>query len=561
METNSHIPIKPVAKVNFLTEHIALVISLITVSLLHLPLSVFPVGRDQGVWSTAGLAINNGAVFFKDYLHFNLPGLGFTYAFAMHFTDDPRVATMLVSLLGSVAIVIAMYLLLCQTIDKSAASSSVLLFSVMWPTYVGFWGIAQKDFMAMYGVLLGTWLMARSNPLARFRHLSIYAAGFAIGLATMYKPLFAITGILLAAKRLADFIILPTGDPDKKKWQILLYDLLLLIAGAMTVAMLFLYYLLINDAIGGLYHGLFVFAPAYSDLCNRSISHHLAVLFANSALVATPLDWSALIHYLAWTPIVFSGLLMLAKRACAKEKAWLYIPFLTALFTYLAQRKSFSYHTMPWQICLFMAAGSWLSLTRHAINDSRNRKKLTLLISFAVLIIFARVLFMAQYTNAEIPAWLNLVSRETYLENNYKEINPSVGIPSPIASEKMALWISQNSHPEDKILVWGLECQLYVLSKRMYATHSPFDFLLTTDLSKNATAFAWQRKIRQQFIERLDKEKPKFIIIVNSDINTVESTPSNEAVEFVPGLKNLLAMQYSYVKSIEPFDVYQLTKK
>ena len=519
-------------------------------------------GRDQGVWATAGMAINKGAVFFKDYLHFNLPGLGFSYAVALKFTDDPRTATMLLSLAGSILLIISMYLLMQQTVNKAAAAWSVLLFSVMWPTYIDFWSFAQKDFMAMYGVLSGTWLMARADQQTSWRRLSTYTAGIAVGIAVMYKPLFAITGILLAALQTAKFVWQPAdAGNNRKQWQALFCDLLLLLSGAMTVALLFLLYLVIGDALEGLRNGLFVLAPAYSRVYSQSVLRQIIVLIAKSAIRAAPLDWSALPHYLIWMLISFTGFATMVKYSYVKEKAWLSVPFLTALFTYFIQRKAFSYHTIPWQICIFIVAGCGLAWAWDCIwscsreSGASKRTIFALLLLLTVGILFARALFLTNYAKAEVPAWLNLISREEYLNTHFAKVVP--GVPSQRSSETLAEWVKQNSLPEDKILVWGLECQLYVLADRMYATHSPFDVMLTIDVSHNKKAAVWQKTIRQQFIQQLESDSPKFIIIVNNDANPIETVPSNEAIAFIPGFQTLIDNQYQKIKSIELFDVYQ----
>ncbi|EKD82729.1 MAG: hypothetical protein ACD_39C01131G0004, partial [uncultured bacterium] len=93
-------------KINLLQKigkpELGLLVALIIITIMHLPLSEMPLGRDQGVWATVGKAISNGEVFFKDLLHFNLPGLGFSYAIIFHLVNDPRTATMLLSLAGSI---------------------------------------------------------------------------------------------------------------------------------------------------------------------------------------------------------------------------------------------------------------------------------------------------------------------------------------------------------------------------------------------------------------------------------------------------------------------------
>lgn len=538
---------------------IALFAAMIVVTILHLPLAELPVGRDQGVWATAGYAVNSGLIFFKDFLHFNLPGLGFSYALAFNFTDDPRSAGMLVSLVGSLLIIAGMYLLLQQTGNRKAAGWAVILYAVIWPTYVEPLKLAQKDFMGMYGVLLGTWLMARANSQKNWRKLSIYASGIAIALAIMYKPLFAFTGILLLALHTYSRFFAP--DSKRQQWKKnLLLETAIFLVGGLTVIAPFILYLIQGDAIGGLYHGLFVFAPAYAGLNRAPFLKLLDTLFSNTAIIAPPLDWSAAIHYITWAPMAVLGLLILAKNSLSIKKCWLFVPFLTALFTYLIQGKAFDYHAIPWQISLFLAAGYFLEVAGNSDLYQRRRKTVLLLIMLGLGSLFGRALLMTHYAQAEIPAWLEQISREEYLKNSFPEINPSIGTPAPTTSEQLAHWLQNNSKPKDKILVWGLECQIYVLARRMFATNCPFDFLLTADLRNNLKALSWQQKIRQQFMKKLKIDRPKFILIVNGDFSPVEPLPSNEAVGLIPGFQEHIDAHYHKVKTVQMFEVYELNQ-
>lgn len=538
---------------------IALFAAIIIVTILHLPLAEFPVGRDQGVWATAGYAINNGLIFFKDYLHFNLPGLGFSYALAFNFTDDPRSAGMLVNLIGSLLTIAGMYLLLQQTGNRKAAGWAVILYAILWPTFIVPLNLAQKDFMGMYGVLLGTWLMARANSRKNWRKLSVYASGIAIALAIMYKPLFAFTGILLLA--LHAYSLLFGSEDKRKQWKKnLFWETTIFVAGGLTVAIPFLLYLIKGEAMDGLYHGLFVFAPAYAGLNRTPLMTMLSILFKNTAFIAPPFDWSAVIHYVIWTPMVIHGLLMLARDSLTIKKYWLYVPFLTALFTYLIQGKAFDYHAMPWQISLFLAAGYFLEVAGNSSFYQRERKTALLLIVLCLGSLAGRALLITHYAQAEIPAWLEQISREEYLKNSFPEIGPSIGVPSPSTSEQLANWLQTNSNPKDKILVWGLECQIYVLARRMFATNCPFDFLLTANLKDNPKALSWQQKIRQQFMKKLEIDRPKFILIVNGDISPVEPISSNEVIGLVSGFQEHIDAHYHKVKTVQMFEVYELNQ-
>ena len=337
--------------------HCSLYMALLIVCLLHLPLSVFPVGRDQGVWATAGMAINRGSIFFKDYLHFNLPGLAFSYALAYKLFDDPRTATMVLSLAGSIMIIIGMYILMQKAVGNVAASWSVLLFAVLWPMRMNFWTIAQKDFMAMFGVMLGTGLFAQAESESRWRNAFIYLSGIFAGLSAMYKPLFAFAGLLMALILAGKFFLPPDSifNKTKNQWAIFLRELTLFACGVLTIALTFIVYLVKGNAFQNFYHGIFIVAPMYSSISNRTFLEMLINIALRSSIIPIQLGW--LPYLIVWTPIMIKGAIILAKRAKVNTCAWLGIPFLTAIFTYFVQKKAISYHSCPWQICEFMIAG------------------------------------------------------------------------------------------------------------------------------------------------------------------------------------------------------------
>lgn len=237
-----------------------------------------------------------------------------------------------------------------------------------------------------------------------------------------------------------------------------------------------------------------------------------------------------------------------------RKTIWILTPYIVALATFLAQGKAFEYHSAPWQICIIMSVAIWLAAMS---QKSPNHKHLVYALTIVIVgIIFARALSFSQYADT-MATWLKINSRVEYLRSSYKMINPDNGRPSPLVSEQISEWIRQNSEADDKILVWGLECQLYALSKRMYATNSPFDFILTGDFKSNEKASAWQDSLRKQFMRRLNEDKPKYIIITSHDTNPIEPLPSNESVTLVPGFALFIEKEYNVISKVFPFEIYQ----
>ncbi|KAF1079157.1 MAG: hypothetical protein GQF41_4544 [Candidatus Rifleibacterium amylolyticum] len=523
---------------------------------LHIPLSVLPLGRDQGVWATAGMAFNQGAVFFKDFAHFNLPGLGISYALVLKFVEDPRVATMLLSLASSLLIMAGMFFLLRQTLDKAAATSSILLFSLIWPTSQDFWGIAQKDYMAMYGVFLSTWLIARANNNSDSRWLSIYSAGICVALSCMYKPLFVVTGLVLAVFHAVTNLLpqIQSGILNIKDLKRLVVDLVIFLSGHLSIASILLFYLIYNDAFESFYNGIFVIAPAYSSIFRLPTLNLLISLFLRMAILAQPIDWTGIIFFLLWMPIALLSIIYTMKTAFSKKNIWILTPYLVALATFLAQGKAFAYHSYPWQICIIMSVGIWLSaLCKKNLTHKRMVYALTAVIT---TIICARAMFFSQYADT-MATWLMIKNRTEYLHSSFGTINPNNGIPAPFVLEQISEWINKNTEARDKILVWGLECQIYALSKRMYATNSPFDFILTGNFTSNVRALKWQDALKKQFIKSLKQEKPKFIIITSNDANSIEPLPSNESAKLIPAFTLFIEKEYCMVLEIYPFEIYK----
>ncbi|MBL4865048.1 MAG: hypothetical protein JKY67_01575 [Pseudomonadales bacterium] len=531
---------------------IILVTSLVSVILLHLPLALLPLGRDQGVWTTAAMAFEEGRVFYKDFIHFHLPGLGIAFWAAMSFTSDPRVATMLLSMTGSIIIIASAYLILQATVSRAAAAWAVLLFAIQWPTLVSYWDIAQKDFMAMPGIFLGTWLVLRAVPGARLRRSSIYMAGIAVGISIMFKPLFAITGILLALAQVTRYFNKNSryqGSPDYLQ---LFFDLVALLFGALTVALLFITYLAQGGALEDAFNGIFRIAPLYAGIKAQSPATMLLGVLVFSIL-------PGLTNPFAWLALLIIGFIAMYKKRYSYKPIWILIPLLTGLICYLIQRKGWSYHAAPLQVSLYLVAGiggahAWK--VWWALRDKATGKKYFLLncaLSLGLAIMFLLAVTATPYGRGLLPTYFGAMERTAYLDEFYDPPDS----PHPNVSESTAKWVNENTAESDTILVWGLECQIYSLSNRLYASNSPMDFILS-DISFVGKPSEWLAEKQQEFILRLIQDAPKFILITTNDANSVEPIPSNVAMHNVPGFVELIAERYIQLPDQERFNVYQI---
>ena len=550
----------------YLNAKFLLAFALILNIILHLPLSVLPLGRDQGIWIAIGQAINHGSIFFKDISHFNLPGLGLSFAFILNFVQEPATAVMTLNLLGSSLTIIGLYLFLNEVVNQRTALIAALLYAILWPSYINFWLISQKDVLAIFGIFISSWLVARSEISRRYRHISLLTAGFFVGISIMFKPIFAITGFLLAIAQTFYYIghAKKTNNFSKSLFLSLIADLFLLLIGALIIAAGFIYYLYQGDAFDAAYFGLLQFAPWYSGfggVTNRTL-YALPILYSYFIdahyLTSTHLQLSALVQFILWS-LFFSVCIAALKKLKTTKKYWLLIPILTAAISYLIQGKGFDYHLAPWQACIviFIAIGIDYVLIHSPSWKKNNQRYIFIPYILGITILFTclRIVFATQLFNAYIPNYLGLTSRHDFLQEYYQRLSPA--IPQPLVSEKTAQWIKSNSSQSDLIFIWGQESQLYVLSNRRHATAHMFDFMLSADISNTSSLKPYQDTLKQQFILDLKKQTPKFIIVTTNDGNVIEPEDSDTVMYRVPGFTTLLENDYFIVKNIERFTIYQ----
>ena len=528
-----------------------LAVSGILVLLLHIPLTVFPLGADQGIWSTVGMALANGKVFYRDLLHFHLPGLGFAYRAAFLFTDDPKVATVLLSALGSLVIVAGLYLLLSETISRSAGAWAALLFAVQFPTSVEYLDISEKDFMTVPAILLATWLIARSGQGRHMRRWSLFGSGFMIGIASLFKPVMALAGPVIAAGYLLAFISKHRHSRLPRQWQQLFIDLTVLLSGALSIISSFILYLAVNGTLHDACISVFSVAYNYGMTNNLSAYKLLWRLYSKFTFLMGK-------GYSLGLLLLIIGMIACVVSTGTKRRFWILIPLLISGATFLLQRKGFPYHAIPWKISLFLIAGCGISwIWRDRTRDDGKpwgavSFAFALYLTTAIMVMLLQSLWMGNWANRTVPAWKNDIPRSEYLTRYFTHDKYP---PNPLYIENLAEFLHSNTKPDDTILMWGAVCQLYSLSHRMYATQTPFDYLLTNE-SVSLGAPRWQTEKRETFISLLNSQKPEFIVVVTNDVTCVEPVASDEAIALIPGFQEIIDQNYTFVETVGIFKVF-----
>jgi len=534
---------------------VVLLASIATV-LLHVPLRVFPLARDQGVWLTAAMGMSGDKMFFREFLHFNLPGTAFAYWIAWKLAGDPMIATVALSAAISVLIVIALYLLLRDTVGIIAGLWAAVIFACMWPMKITWWSIAQKDFLAVPWILFAAWTAAKAAPDYKYRKAMLLVSGALTVLAAQFKPTFILLGVLMAAaifgrhlwiNRFYGKYALAWTQIKQPAREILLY-----IAGGALGFIPLLLYLFLGDALDYAYYCLTCLGPAYMAASRWSFSSLAEEWWKRQYGTRFLFSWPMLV-------ICAYGLLVWVLSFKNKKRIWLLPPALMALASFFLQGKGMGYHMIPWYIMMIAFGGVALQWSWRSDNFKPFKLKsvLHLILIPALLAGSGYGMFTAftgtRYAHVEYRVWKGEIPRDQYLR---KYFSHRKDYPNPALSEELARWIAGRTKPDDKILVWGHECQIYVLADRLYATQAPFDQCLSS-IDLQGDCAKWHDRQKTRFLALLDAEKPVYFIVTTKDRNVVEKLSSDRAMKNVPGLKDYLRRKYTQVRTMQRFIIYK----
>lgn len=524
---------------------LVLIISIILLSFLSLPLIDLPLARDQGIWSTIGLALYKGKVFYSDIIHFHLPGLGFFYAFLYHFFDDPRVITAIMHLIGSLIILLSTFFLIKEELGEKEAEIFAVLYAVLYPTAINFWDISQKDFFSIAFVFLATYCLSRTHRKEQNASFYLLSAGISVGIATLFKPIFGIAGIALA---FFEIIKLNPFKPSRDLYR-LFKNLMLLLIGFVAVASVFFIYLYQNEALITAFTTSILFSLFYAGNDSLTFANLTATLFIWSSIPDPRELLLSIFNAIIWLPLLIFGVILFLKKQRRGKVFWLWVPIFVSLFSFYLQRKGYAYHLTPWITCSFI----FVSLS---IRSILSKLRLQLAVILIMLYLLPTIL-LSTYTTKLLPEFFGITPRSAYLKDNFKPIYSAL----PSVSEEIAIWINQNTAVDDKIYVWGMENQLYSLSKRLFVSRHHFNVILAADLSADPILHAWQSQERAIFLKTLKETLPA-VFIVAHDLKKPHSRKSSDTgIHLVKGLPEFIENNYRIETQKDRFDVFTLINK
>lgn len=541
-------------------QYLLLMLILLILIIGHIPLSVYPLGRDQAFFIVRGMALGAENVL-ENSTNLAFPGMPLVYNLLEKFTDNVLMLPMLAHCLSNSIILVALFLLLKETIDLTAAICSIFIFSLLWPSFEGFWNIGQKDIFGFSLIFLATAIASISFERKVILRLMLFMSGMLVSMAAFVKPTFIVAGPLIAimycwySYKSFSADQSSTFFPYKQFFIQLFIPLSLLLAGALTVVCFWFFLVLKGGGFDEIIEALFIGLPGYINSHNASFTDLLSQLMYHSLLTNNSKLHILELNLIGWVPLTLLGFIcfIISKKP---KKLWVIVPLVTAIFSFLIQGKGIPYHVTPYQTCLFYFAGLGLSRIIQ-INPAGMVSFIgssTLKIYFVMITILLgyQFAFHGKFYKENIKVLNGQLTREEYLVSQKW---PS-DIADPLASERLAAWIKEHTEANDKIVVWGFECQVYAYADRMFSGDRAIDYFYSLPVEIGTPAFEWREKLRSEYINALNQEPPKIIIVTRDDINAVENEASDKSLEHFIALKNFINTNYVLLFKYDKFDVY-----
>src|SRR5262249_44930099 len=114
---------------------------------------------------------------------------------------------------------------------------------------------------------------------------------------------------------------------------------------------------------------------------------------------------------------------------------------------------------------------------------------------------------------------------------------------SPATEEEAGRFLREHTRPDQSILVWGLPPGIYALADRMPATRFPFPHILLTE-SPFWLAYGGLDARRAEFLARLLRDPPVYVLVGTRDANAFEPDDSYTEMLRFPAFRRIIERDY-----------------
>ncbi len=470
----------------------------------------WPIAHDAAPLLYEAFLMQNGAVPYKDFFDFQMPGSFFAYYLLGIISNFGPLRLRILDLAILAAILVITYFAMRKRFGMSAALAAPILFALKY--FEGGPALSlQREYLILIFISLSIWI-GMTDSLSFRKRLSL---SLLYGLAATLKP--------HAALGLLPFLLFDIADLRQRReltLQTLAKQIILptTIGFAIPVSLVTLY-LAITNSLSPLVDIILNYIPLYAQI--------------NGEMAVTPsAERTAYLLNQAWRlggsglwliPAAFGIYLNRSRQAyLLASLALIYAlyPALTGQF--------FPYHYIPFIYTIILVASLSLSATNHQPSTINYLSSFILLITILLTIRLSQT-FLRQLQGKDIAIAADRAAQiSTFLEKNLE--------------------------PGDQVqpLDWTGGSLLAMLENRApLATSYVFDFYFYHHVSN-----PYIQSLRADFMTQMQETKPRFIIEVTA-IDKPWVSGEDTSRDFLE-LREFLAEQYSITMEREDYIIYEL---
>ena len=540
------------------------VLAMLALALLAAPQLIYPFGHDQGIYSACGDVIRRGGVPIRDCFESKGPGVMALYAIPLS--------------LSFTTVSVTTFVLLWQAVTASVVGlTASRLFhpwaawpagAFYWLMYAGinYWSMNQAETFSNLFIVLAMLLAWRAIQTQSNRsNTQILLAGVCAGVLLWFKYTFALFIVAIGLALLIHTWL------RAQAFKPMLVNGLVYGAGVVLVGAIGLLYFAVAGGIPALIEQAGVFRELFPLGPPRTFPEIVQFLwrFTDNGADLTG-DYKATVQQMTYFGGGFPLLFVLAgigfaaafvtshplpvgegSRSPASSgrevsgAGWLYVllVFIAGLGVVAWQAKYVQYHYTILHAPLAMAAGAGVAASLQWLRGQGWRKVaggITVFISAAAFLLLG--LRMLPWVN---DAYTNVFVqgkslREIHLESR---VSPQL---------LLADYIDTHTVPDDRIALFTDSPWVYMLSDRRNATRFPF-----ADVWAPAHGSRTNESFGQQFLEGMQRSRPKYFIITQDDYPWPGVTHIDNWKRLAP-LHAFVEANYQYEADNGPFIIFRL---
>ncbi len=507
--------------------------------LAALPTLLYPLTRDQGIYSyIADLMLHGGAPF-RDAWELKPPATYFVYSLAFLVFGRSELGVRLFDVLYALLSGAAVGALAWEAYrDRRITALSAWLYTFFYYFSVHFHAMATPE------VFMSPWLVGSVcgmlHAVRKKNQWALFAGGVCAGLVFWFKPT---AGLPIVA-----MLLWTTARMRREHW-------------ARTQVWRGLIAFVVGGGAGLLPIGLYLYNHGLRELLEIWSAYGSGAYLEAGGLVRGDSLFAALdviLRYVRdWqlvTWLTLAGALSaLAWRRRNRNGEALVVFLLSSLLATLVQAKLFEYHWIPIlapaavlaAMCLVWMAQEMRDRLSVLLCDARNIFVLIVVLGLAVWLCYER---LGRYRST-----IAFLTGRRSAEQYYAQFDLGNDF-SAIGTRQAAAYLRSHTTPEQTALIWGVEPLVNFLAERRSPTNFISFYVLVDGKDRNPRWEAW----RQDFLQDVRSKPPAYIVLVERDVTPLALAGSRARLQEFAALEQILETQYQFEAHVEDYQFYRL---